>query len=246
MNADDTSIGRKLASVLVTPVIAGAVLTILAPFGTHAFSLLFRAVYWIGLCLAGGLGAMAAQGVLSRFAPSLSGWRHTLMQSLGATFAVAPFIILGFSGTSLLGIGISLFYIWVIAIVITTIGVMTAERKLARPEGRQTDANRPPIFDRLPPQLRDATLYAATSEDHYVRFFTSAGEHLTLMRLGDVEDLARPLPGVSPHRSWWVAESGVESVGKRDGKTVIHLKSGTNVPVSRAGAARIKKAGWTT
>jgi len=64
------------------------------------------------------------------------------------------------------------------------------------------------------------------------------------MRLGDVEGLAQPLAGLSPHRSWWVAEQGVAAVRRTQGEMLIALKDGTDVPVSRTGAARVKAAGW--
>lgn len=232
---------NRLVSTLVTPMIAGLILTILAPFGTGNFDLLWRATYWMGLCLAGGLGAMAAQRVMVRLKLSESGWRYSVGQSLGSTLAVAPFVIAGFPNMNLFQILLTLFYIWVIAIVITVVAEM-AGRKTT--EETISEPVRPALLDRLPMHLRSSELYAAMSEDHYVRLHTSGGDHLILMRLGDVDGLAQPLVGLSPHRSWWVAEQGVANVQRDSGKLQVTLKDGTIVPVSRAGAARIKAAGW--
>lgn len=233
--------GNRLTSNLVTPIIAGSILTILAPFGTHNFDFMWRAIYWVGLCLAGGLGAMAAHEIMVRLKLSESGWRHSVGQSLGSVAAVAPFVIAGFSNMDLTGLLMTLFYIWVIAIVITVVAEM-AGRKPATDVS--SESAHPTIMERLPMNLRETDLYAAMSEDHYVRLHTSGGEHLVLMRLGDVEGLAKPLTGLSPHRSWWVAEQGVAEVQRNSGKMTVTIKDGTVVPVSRAGAARVKAAGW--
>lgn len=231
---------NRLANGFITPVIAGVVLGILAPFGTDEFDALSRFIYWIGLTVAGGLGAMGFNAILNKIRPDTSVFIRALVQSLGATLAVAPFVIGVYWSGGLLGNLMSLFYIWVIAIVITSVGELAAKRA----EPLEPATTRPPLLDRLPPKFRDADLYAISSEDHYVRIHSAVGEHMLLMRLSDAEDLALPLIGVKPHRSWWVAEAGVESVTKANGKTAITLKSGTAVPVSREGAKRVREAGW--
>lgn len=238
-------VATRLTSYLITPALAGLILTILAPFGTHNIELAWRGVFWVGLCLAGGLGAMAAHQLIVRFKQPATGWVHSIGQSFGSVLAVAPFVIGGFQIDRLSGILLTLFYIWVIAIVITVVGELAGRKARHTPgDSADTPPSRPALMDRLPMQLRGADFYAAMSEDHYVRLHTSAGDHLILMRLGDVEGLAHPLRGLSPHRSWWVAETGVASVTKAAGKMIITLKDGTDVPVSRAGAARVKDAGW--
>lgn len=225
---------------LLTPLLAGVVLAILAPFGTSHFLIPFRFLYWIGLTLAGGLGAMGVHFILSWKAPETSVWIWAGLQSAGATLAVAPFVFSLHTQSGFGPILMTLFYIWVVAIVITAFGQLAGRRHIAT----GPEPARPALLDRLPPKFRDATLYAISSEDHYIRIHSAAGEHMLLMRLTDAEDLAAPLPGLKPHRSWWVAEAGVESVVKSGGKIKIALKSGTIVPVSREGAKRVKDAGW--
>jgi DNA-binding LytR/AlgR family response regulator len=227
---------------LITPILAGLVLSILAPFGTAGFSLSFRLVYWLGLTLAGGLGAMSARALCRKFLPKASILVRTGVQSLGATAAVAPFVISMFNENNILSIFLTLFYIWVVAIVITSVGELASRN--AAPEPPAPTETRPALLDRLPPKFRDADLYAISSEDHYVRIHSAAGEHMLLMRLSDAEDLAAPLSGLKPHRSWWVAEAGVDSVSKSDGKLRITLKSGIVAPVSREGAKRVRDANW--
>lgn len=231
---------HQIFKTLLTPILAGIVLAILAPFGTTYFTVPMRFVYWISLTLAGGLGALAVDYILRRKAAETSIWLWSILQSAGATFAVAPFVLRIHAQSGVLPFFITLFYIWVVAIVITTIGQLAGRRHVT-PEKAPT---RPPLLDRLPPKFRNADLYAISSEDHYVRIHSEAGEHMLLMRLSDAEDLALPLIGLKPHRSWWVAEAGVETVAKSGGKISLTLLSGTKVPVSREGAKRVREAGW--
>ena len=231
---------NRILNGLVTPLIAGVVLSILAPFGSSNFPTIYRFIYWIGMTLAGGLGALLAAFIMQRYTPNISVIWQSLLQSIAATCAVAPFVMSLHATISIGSLLLTLFYIWVVAIVITTFGQLAGRRQIElKPE-----LSRSLLLDRLPPKFRDATLYAISSEDHYVRIHSAAGEHMVLMRLSDAEDLALPLIGLKPHRSWWVAESGVESVSKSSGKLQITLKSGTQVPVSREGAKRVRDAGW--
>lgn len=231
---------KDLLSKLTTPLLAGVILSILAPYNTGQFNLPIRLIYWVGLCLAGGLGAIAANALFSRFPGNRITWQCAIIQSLGATLAVAPFVIFIHTTGQLKYILLSLFYIWVIAIVIAVVAELFRKRSASV----EPIVTQPALLDRLPPKFREATLYAISSEDHYVRIHSAAGEHMLLMRLSDAEDLAAPLVGLKPHRSWWVAEAGVESVTKLSSKLRITLKSGTEIPVSREGGKRVREAGW--
>lgn len=230
--------------MIVTSLVAGIVLTILAPFGTGNFSFLGRTAYWVGLCTAGGVGAWGAEWIISKVKNDswlLSGkpWPTALWQSLGATVMVTLFAMPLHRPNGLLDIALSLFYIWVVSMVICSIGALQKKAPSADPT-----ATRPALYDRLKPALRSADIYALTSEDHYVRVITQSGDDLILMRLSDAIKEVAPLAGLSPHRSWWVAESGTQSVKRRDGKAVITLKNDVTVPVSRNGAKALREAGW--
>ena len=233
------TIRKNLLGLLITPLLAGLVLTILAPLGTHNLPFSNRAFYWFGLCVAGGLGAGVFDVINSKFKLTSNVWLTALAHSICSTLAVAAFMFSLFEQSSLPSAVVTLFYIWVIAIVISGIGALMQSRNAP------AAANiRPALYDRLPPKLRSADIYAIASEDHYVRVYTSAGEDMILMRLSDAIKETSPLPGVTPHRSWWVGEAGVESTKRKEGKTILTLKNGTVVPVSRSGAKTVKEAGW--
>ena len=100
------------------------------------------------------------------------------------------------------------------------------------------------FLEHLPMKYRDAELYAISSEDHYLRVYTSEGEELILMRLSDAVHALRDADGLQTHRSWWVGKAGISEVKRDNGKVEILLKSGTLAPVSRTYQPAIKDANW--
>ncbi len=124
--------------------------------------------------------------------------------------------------------------------------VMTALAFLLRRHPTQTHAAaQPPKFlARLPPRLAGADLYAVQAEDHYLRLHTSKGQDLILMRLGDAIEELEGLEGAQTHRSWWVAKAAVADAERLDGRAVLTLKDGAEVPVSRGFAKTLRSAGW--
>ena len=127
--------------------------------------------------------------------------------------------------------------------------VMTALAFLLRRHPTQThaaapDAPAPKFLSRLPPRLAGAELYAVEAEDHYLRLHTSEGQDLILMRLGDAIEELEGLEGAQTHRSWWVAKAAVTGAERLDGRAVLTLKDGAEVPVSRGFAKALRSAGW--
>lgn len=234
---------KKLIPLVLTSVIAGAILTILGPFGTSRLGFIERAVYWIGLCVAGGLGTGIIDIVSARFNWTPKNWQLALGQSVGATLCVTAVLFILFPPQSMPSLLLTLFYVWVIAIVICSFGILFHSRKY-KEQGVEATKTRPDILDRLPPKLRSTDIYAISAEDHYVRMHTSAGDEMVLMRLSDAIKEMSPLIGEQVHRSWWVAEMGIEKVERKSGKTQIRLKNDVVVPVSRSGQKAVKDAGW--
>jgi hypothetical protein len=127
--------------------------------------------------------------------------------------------------------------------------VMTGLAFLVRRRGTQThaakpDAPPPKFLERLPPRLSGAELFAVEAEDHYLRLHTSLGKDLILMRLADALVELEGLEGAQTHRSWWVARAAVTSAERLDGRAVLTLKDGAEVPVSRGFARALRTAGW--
>jgi hypothetical protein len=115
----------------------------------------------------------------------------------------------------------------------------------ARSEAARTVAD--PAADflaRHAPALAGRRLLALEAEDHYLRIHTDGGTALILMRLRDGIRMLGAGAGWQPHRSFWLA-AGVEARVERNGQSFrLRLPTGLAVPVSRANAEAMRKAGY--
>jgi LytTr DNA-binding domain len=89
----------------------------------------------------------------------------------------------------------------------------------------------PAFLERFDPPI-EGQLWAVQAQEHYVRVITSGGAFVTLYRFGDALRELDGLSGLQVHRSFWVAESGVEAVRSDKRGTRIVLRNGERVPVS--------------
>ena len=98
------------------------------------------------------------------------------------------------------------------------------------------------FLKRLPVEFHSATLYAVSSEDHYLRVHTDRGDTLILMRLADAMRELEIVDGLQTHRSWWVAREGITQKTGKSGKQSLTLKSGVIVPIARSRAKIAREA----
>ena len=134
-------------------------------------------------------------------------------------------------------------YVLVISLIVTT-GAYVRESMISKTAGPEAGDNPVATFmERLPVKFRTADLHAISSEDHYLRVHTSLGEEMILMRLADAVRELNGAEGLQVHRSWWVAKSGVTDEKRVDGRSLLILPSGTEVPVSRSYRGKAKEAG---
>ena len=96
------------------------------------------------------------------------------------------------------------------------------------------------IFDRLPRKLGTDLIYVKV-EDHYVKAFTPAGSGLILMKFADaVAELSAH--GLQVHRSYWVSRRYMKRVIPKDGRTILRLTTGQEIPVSRTYLRAVRAA----
>jgi len=109
------------------------------------------------------------------------------------------------------------------------------------PHHAATPATKPrSVFDRLPRRLGTDLIYL-TVDDHYVKAHTPAGSAIVLMRFADaVAELGGH--GLQVHRSYWVASRYLKRLAQKDGRTVLRLTTGHEVPVSRTYLAAVRSA----
>lgn len=134
-------------------------------------------------------------------------------------------------------------YVLVISMIVTTAAYV---RDIIVNKASDTAQDHDPVtafLERLPLKYRNAALYAISSEDHYLRVHTSLGEELILMRLADAVRELAGAEGLQVHRSWWVATAAIHDERRVDGRSLLVLTNGTEVPVSRSYRADAKEAG---
>lgn len=106
----------------------------------------------------------------------------------------------------------------------------------------QTKAPAELFLERLPVRFRSSTLYAVSSEGHYLRVHTDRGSPLILMRISDAVRELTGAEGLQVHRSWWVAHAGVADTKRENGRRFLILKNDEIAPVSRAYIPALKAA----
>ena len=97
------------------------------------------------------------------------------------------------------------------------------------------------FLKRLPIEFHGATLYAISSEDHYLRIHTDRGDQIILMRLVDALHELDTADGIQTHRSWWVACAGVAKITGKSGKKSLILRSGAEVPIARSREKKVRE-----
>jgi DNA-binding LytR/AlgR family response regulator len=107
----------------------------------------------------------------------------------------------------------------------------------------QPTANGLDFFRRVPPAL-GSDLLALEMEDHYLRIHTALGSDLVLLRLRDAVAELGPARGRQVHRSWWVAEGAVVTAERNGSRTLLVLRNGLKVPISKSFRSDLKEAGW--
>jgi len=137
------------------------------------------------------------------------------------------------------------FFTVVIAVVI---GLAMEQRLRAQADAeRARVAERPEagpdFFRRIPPALGH-DLLALEMEDHYLRIHTAVGSDLVLLRLRDALGELGPKRGRQVHRSWWVADGAVTSSERTGARTLLVLRNGLKVPVSKSFRDQAREMGW--
>lgn len=200
---------------------------------------LARIAHFLVCAIGMTLLTIGAAGGLSRLRPQLGVWAL----AIGAALVALP-------GAALVRVSLGVFapvsmaHLTLINLLIETLAMnliltLVAWRLLGGgiEERRATEAVKsagPGLAHHLPPELRSAPVLALKAEDHYLRVYTTRGEALIHMRIGDAEAALAENDGVRAHRSFWVARRAFKSVARVDGRMTLRLESGLFVPVSRS------------
>lgn len=236
---------------------AGVFLGLTGPLGTIALPAALRLGYWIVAVLGGGLLGWGCALLVLRWPPARDS--AALMILSIAVLMTPPGTAMVWAWSKLAVPGEAAFDDWprlTWAVFLISLA-MTALNRLILPGiiGGLVGAPAPapisepqpegsPFLARLAPRLRGATVRAVEAQDHYLRVHTDRGSDLILMRFSDALTELAGIEGAQTHRSWWVARRAVLAASRGDGRAVLTLGGGLEVPVSRAHAPALRAAGW--
>lgn len=134
--------------------------------------------------------------------------------------------------------------VWVIAMAVEGLVALNRVVHTAQPT-EQTDESPDASFQSRLPLDRRGTLVRLEAQDHYLKVVTDIGEALILMRLSDAETELAAFDGLRVHRSHWVAIGQVQKVQRREGRLMLTMQDGAEVPVSRTYRPGVEAAGLT-
>ncbi len=248
---------RKLTSARLLAgqaiALAGTVglFTFIGPFGTYdSLGPINRLGYW---CLAMGVNWLvcAAMIMLALHATGNRAWQQRAAMTAAAAVAAAiPETGVVFTAENLFRPGytdaqtLPTIYFAVVILNLIIGGLAVAAATSPRPEKdpAPTGSGPAPFLDRMPQKIgRD--LICLKMADHYVEAFTACGSTLVLMRFADAVTELNDISGLQVHRSYWVALDHVIGAERKDGRIVLHLTGGHDIPVSRSRITAVRAAG---
>lgn len=227
-------------------VAAGAVLAVLGPVGTFGADLTTRFLFWVPLLTLGAYaGGLMARRTSRRLQRGERQWHRSAILAFAVGF---PMGLIAWGLAKLLftpspTYSFSVFF-WPPLLVSALMTALMVLLNTPGVETKVTPGEKPKLLDRLPTHQQGADILAVSSEDHYSRVFTSAGESLILLRLGDAIAELEGIEGAQVHRSWWVARDAIRNAEKHGRNWQLVLSNGSIAPVSRANTRVLREANW--
>jgi hypothetical protein len=203
---------------------------------------------WFAECGLGAVTGLAAARWLVPVSWHRMAWAGSLLIAVVVTpsivaLVVALHVLVHHQPTNLQAMGEMTASVFGVTLVMVGLAYLV-RRAPIQTHAAAAGAPAPKFLARVPAKLKGAEIYAVEAEDHYLRLHTSLGQDLILMRLSDAIAELEGVEGAQTHRSWWVARGAVTEAERLDGRAVLTLKDGAEVPVSRAFARELRAAGW--
>lgn len=229
---------HRIWQVMAALPVIGVVVAVLGPFGSYTGMQLWARIVHFALCFTViGVGILEGSYLLARrfFAGTWPLWLALLFDlALSCPAAVIVYGSLRIVSPEVLPHIHFIDLIWQNYLV--TVMVRLGITGVAIFHARQLEHMTPPavaadeawpLADCLPFALRRAPIAALSSEDHYLRVYTTRGEALIHMTMA--EAVAILGKGFQVHRSHWVSAAFIRD--HRAGQ--VELTTGLSLPVSR-------------
>ena len=223
------------------------------PFGTYdTLGPLGRVAYW-SVALGVNWVVCASVNMLTLRAMAGTSWPRRALALAGANvLAAVPGTAVVFTAETLFRPGyvdaevLPTAYVSVVVVMLAISGLVLVVSRAWGPASAAVDdaagVGTERFLDRLPAHVgRD--IVCLRMADHYVEVFTTAGSTLILMRFSDAVSELEAADGLRVHRSHWVSRRHVTGAARRNGRTILRLTGGREVPVSRGYLADVRAAG---
>lgn len=233
---------RTLSTLVAVWVLGTALATLAGPFGTlDALPLMSRFAYWacvVALSVFGNqVVSVLSQGRSNRFKYLM--WIGFIIVTTSVIYLLNSHLFENWYGLA------KYFYLFgvVTAIVLIVHGAFALIHSL-RPEAAASSPENPSatFLLRIPLAQRGA-LIRIEAQDHYLNVITTKGSSLILLRLGEAVQELDQAQGMQVHRSHWVALSAVKKYHRKDGRDLLLMADGQDVPISRSFRDAARAAG---
>lgn len=230
--------------------VLGAV--VISPFGTYApMSLEARAVFWAVIGAAGILLGHALHTIFSRVMRQCYQITRAICETGVFTVLFSPFAYaMTVSMSDRLEAGVVTlarisFFVLIAAVMIRAMRRILQSDVVTENAGGPRQTSRavlspatpvaspsPRLMRRLPEGVKGPILHLS-ARDHFVTVETPEEAYELRMRLRDAIDEMDRVEGLRTHRSHWVTRDAIVDARREEGRVVLVLENGAEVPVSR-------------
>lgn len=255
ISQDNKEFWARVRRTFGVAIASGGLLSLISPLRTDAISFFPRLAYWEIIMISGASLSVGITEALGRWdslcaRPLISVLLTTLLISLPLTLIVIAASRIFFGIDTSGATNVFAFYAMTFAICLGVHTVVFLANRATgdlQPSGPLDsvppahgksdldEASSSSLFvRRLPEAYQRLAIHALQAEDHFLRVHFETGQSILLRaRLSDATHELAGQDGAQTHRSWWVSRAAIARVSKGQGRIMLVVQNGLDVPVSR-------------